>query len=254
MGERRCEFDLSSSGEGDTNTHEASGDHKGPKAECLQRGRIKNDWDLTTKDDERYEEKGREKVIVQGDLPRIVINKGKFLLDIDSVHRHEERRRHAEKHARQRPTHFLLIPEQKAGHDETAACNGWQRRGLSQKHEVKDDVEDNGERAGDLIEADLYIAQAQVVEQDHAREDERERDHLDEDVTAHLPLRHAGDAHHRRDVAESGGDDALEPGDKHGGGGDGRTAKKRLVRENHGERHTPIQGDGAEDLRSRMGR
>lgn len=89
---------------------------------------------------------------------------------------------------------------------------------MAQDEEVEDHIEDNGERAGYLVEGDLYVFEAEVVEDDHAGEDEGEGEHLLDDVRAQFEGRHTGYLEGAGDVAEEDGDDALGPSDEEGGG------------------------------------
>lgn len=84
---------------------------------------------------------------------------------------------------------------------------------------VEDDVEDDSERASDLVEGDLDKLETEVVEDDHACEDQREGEHLLKDVGTDLERGDVCKAQLAGDVAECYGEDALGPCDEEGCGG-----------------------------------
>lgn len=111
---------------------------------------------------------------------------------------------------------FLDVAECKAGDNECTAADGRERGDLAQNDEVEDDVEDDGEGTSNLIEGDFDKLETEIVEDDHTGKDEREGEHLFEDVRADFERRDAEDLEGAGDVAEEDSDDALGPGDEKG--------------------------------------
>ncbi|KAI0563648.1 GDP-fucose transporter [Gracilaria domingensis] len=237
-------LDLSGGGKRNADTQQAGAEQQQPVVEGAHVRGGEDVRDLTGAENEREEEEGGVEVVVQGDLPGVVVDEHKLLLDEDGVHGDEEGGGDAEEHAQHGPAHLLDVSERKAGHDEGAAHHGLEGGDLAQHDVVEDDVEHNGERARHLVEGDLDVLEAQVVEDDHGGEHQRQRQHLLEDVAAHLERRHVGDAQAASHVAEEHGDDALRPGDEEGRGGAVLAAEQRLVGKHHGDGDDPVEAHG----------
>lgn len=209
---------------------------------------VHDDVNFAGEKDKREEQVRRVDIVVQGDFPGVVVDKGKLLLNEDGVHGDKEGGGNAKEDADEGPADLLVVAQGEAGDDDSAAGDGGKRGGLAEDDKVKDYVENDGERAGDLVERDLDVLEAQVVEDDHAGEDKGQRQHLLEDVRADLEGRDVRHTQRPRDVAEQHGDHALRPCDEErrrdlvGG------AQQRLVGEHHRNGDDPVERHGQEDV------
>jgi len=139
----------------------------------------------------------------------------------------------------------LIVSDKEARNDHSARHHGIDGGALAEKDKIENDVEDDGERTGDLIERNLDILEAKIVEDDHGCEDTGERDDLLDNVALEFKAGDVCSAQLPKEVARDDGADTLIPCDEEGGVNFvGVAGKKSLVDEDHTDRDAPVAGHG----------
>ena len=207
--EGRGEADLGDGHDADQEAEDAGQVHHEPEGERDEGlGMLANDVPLEDEDHGDEEDGGVHVVLdvregerrnIEAQFPGIVLHDGNHLLGVDTVQRHEKRRKHAKNGAQQREVDLAVSTHVKPIDHNQAAADDGQRGSNAQKQVTsreanpapprKNDVEDDGQGAGDQIERNVHIStcqrhaplplQTEIIKGDHSDENDGERKNAD---------------------------------------------------------------------------
>jgi len=215
---------------------------------------LKEDRELEEKDEGQKENAGVE-VVDEGEDPLVVVHGGEDLLRVDAVEGDEEGGGDTRQGPKEREVHFPVGAHPEPHEDQEEAGDRGEGDEGPEDGQGEEDVEDDGEGAGNVVEGDLDVLEAEVVEGHHAHKYQGEYPYL----PSHRPrVPHGGELHEvpsgfsfptlhlpqlAADVAQARGEEALKPGhEERGGNGEFRVCHQDLVQVHHANGHNPVGG------------
>lgn len=183
-------LDLQEHGSVDQESCNSRQGHQDPESQIAQEIHLPVDLaQLAREQQNGGQENNRDGSVVVKEAPLVVIDHGQRLLDIDSIEGHKDTGSDTGPETCPGEIALAIRANKEAEDDDSTGQHGCGRGLLAEHGPGEEDVEEDGERAGDLVEGDLDQLEAEVVEGQHQHIDDRERGDLAGDVQVKLERR-----------------------------------------------------------------